>query len=207
MSPGATAARVYDALKAAILGGVYRPGDRLDPARLSDSFAASATPVRDALQRLHGERLVGNIRHEGFRLPLITEPDLRDLYGWSADLSGLLVRRLATTPAEPALPSEFTAAGYALATRLFFEALARRAGTREHRHAVASLNDRLEPVRRLEFYLVPDATADITDLSEGLNGHPAHLRAMLTRFHQRRMKAVPALAAALRPGEQRLGRR
>ena len=62
------------------------PGDRLEPALLSEELNASVTPVRDALHRLTGERLVEAPRHEGFRTPMMTETPLRQLYSWHLDL-------------------------------------------------------------------------------------------------------------------------
>src|SRR3546814_13376697 len=50
---------------------------------------ASATPVRDALHRLSGERIVDSWHQEGFRQPLLTEADLVDLYEWGGMLLAL----------------------------------------------------------------------------------------------------------------------
>src|SRR3954471_22236340 len=86
MTPPGTFERVYAAIRQRLREGVYRPGDRLEPALLSDQFNASVTPVRDALHRLTGERLVEAPRHEGFRVPLLTESMLRHLYAWHRDL-------------------------------------------------------------------------------------------------------------------------
>lgn len=53
-----TFGRVYAAIKQQLLEGAFRPGERIEPAILSDELGASVTPVRDALHRLAGERLV-----------------------------------------------------------------------------------------------------------------------------------------------------
>ena len=84
-APG-TFDRVYAALKQRLRSGDYRPGDRLEPAALSEELNASVTPIRDALHRLTGERLVEAPRHEGFRVPMLTETMLRHLYAWHQDL-------------------------------------------------------------------------------------------------------------------------
>lgn len=57
MTPPGTFERVYAAIRQRLREGFYRPGDRLEPAALSDGLNASVTPVRDALHRLTGERL------------------------------------------------------------------------------------------------------------------------------------------------------
>jgi DNA-binding GntR family transcriptional regulator len=94
-------ARVYQALKARVMAGAFAPGERIDPARLSADLAASATPIREALHRLAGERLVESWQQEGFRQPFVTEANLRDLYGWSEDLLRLLLRAIERNAAAP----------------------------------------------------------------------------------------------------------
>lgn len=86
MSRPGTFDRVYAALKQRLREGAFHPGDKLEPAALSDELNASVTPVRDALHRLVGERMVEAPRHEGFRAPLPTESALRQLYAWHLDL-------------------------------------------------------------------------------------------------------------------------
>lgn len=86
MSPGRTMMRVYGALKTRILAGAFEPGERLDPARFAPLVGTSRTPVRDALHRLSGERLVETWEDEGFRQPFVHEPAIRDLYGWANDV-------------------------------------------------------------------------------------------------------------------------
>lgn len=92
MSPGATMERVYLDLKARILSGAYPPGTRLEAAQLSNSLASSATPVRDALYRLSGERIIESWHQEGFRQPLLSEADLVDLYGWAGALLSMALK-------------------------------------------------------------------------------------------------------------------
>src|SRR3954447_19738705 len=102
MTPPGTFDRVYAAIKQRLREGVYRPGTRLEPALLSDELNASVTPVRDALHRLTGERLVEAPRHEGFRAPLLTEARLRHLYAWHHDLLLLaIMRRREKSPSCP----------------------------------------------------------------------------------------------------------
>ena len=91
MTPPGTFERVYAAIKQRLRQGAYRPGERLEPALLSDELNARVTPVRDALHRLTGERLVDAPRHEGFRAPMLTETTLRHLYLWHRDLLLLAV--------------------------------------------------------------------------------------------------------------------
>src|SRR6185503_4923243 len=101
MTPPGTFERVYAAIRERLRDGLYRPGERLEPALLSDELNASVTPVRDALHRLTGERLVDAPRHEGFRSPMLTETTLRHLYAWHLDLLLLAVMRRGPSAADP----------------------------------------------------------------------------------------------------------
>ena len=93
MSPGPTFDRVYLALKEQVAAGSFAPGDHLEPAVIGEDLNASITPVRDALHRLVGERIVEAPRNDGFRVPAPTEAELRDLYGWNRDLLDLALRK------------------------------------------------------------------------------------------------------------------
>src|SRR5438132_2867759 len=109
--PG-TFERVYAAIKQQLRCGCYRPGHRLEPAVLSEQLNASVTPVRDALHRLTGERLVEAPRHEGFRVPMLTETMLRHLYAWHRDLVTLaMLNRRAVTDASPESAADPLGAG------------------------------------------------------------------------------------------------
>lgn len=196
--PG-TFGRVYAAIKEQLRGGYFRPGDRLEPAILSDQLNASVTPVRDALHRLTGERLVEAPLHEGFRVPLLTEAMLRHLYAWHRDLVLLAIvgrRREYDADEHQAL----AAAGHFEFQRQnsIFLALVRMAGNPEHVTALESLVDRLEPVQRLEPLLL-DALEEETDEIIGpLEARDrARLRRALLRYHRRRSRIVPLLLERL----------
>ncbi|MCS7025849.1 MAG: GntR family transcriptional regulator [Bryobacteraceae bacterium] len=49
---------VYDALRRAILGHVFRPGDRLQVEEIAQKLGVSLTPVRHAIQQLAAEGLI-----------------------------------------------------------------------------------------------------------------------------------------------------
>jgi DNA-binding GntR family transcriptional regulator len=92
VNAGPTSERVYAALKRLILARRFRPGEKLDPGRLADALGSSVTPVRDALHLLTGEGLVEMRTSDGYAIPLIDEPGLRDLYRWSAAVLQLAAR-------------------------------------------------------------------------------------------------------------------
>lgn len=202
MNAAATMARVYQAVKARILAGSFAPGDRIDPARLAPDLAASVTPIRDALYRLTGERLVESWQQEGFRQPLVSEPGMRDLYAWSGDLLGLVLREAARAPPPAAAPT-FDDTDYASALAEGFQWLAGLSPNYEHRAAIASLNDRSHVVRSLEPQVLADSIAPLQPVLDAVVAGRWHdARRHAGRFHAARARAVPALAALMRPRDR-----
>ena len=196
--PG-TFERVYDAIKQRLRKGVFRPGDRLEPAALADELNASVTPIRDALHRLTGERLIEAPRHQGFRVPLMTESTLRQLYAWHSDLLMLAIlnRWISEWLAKPeSAPPD--AASPAQAQNMLFSMLVRLTGNAEHVAALETVTERLEPVQRFEAALL-DAVADETsEIADALkNGDRRRLRRALLRYHRRRERIVPELLERL----------
>jgi DNA-binding GntR family transcriptional regulator len=199
MTPPGTFERVYAAIKRRLQDGVYKPGARLEPAILSDELNASVTPVRDALHRLTGERLVEAPRHEGFRVPMLTEPLLRHLFAWHLDLLLLAVIRHRTSTAEGGGSDDDEAGGQSRdrLNRLFLE-LARSTGNPEHVAALETLSQRLEPVQRLETLFLDGTEAETEEINRALGAHDRKaLRKSLIRYHRRREKIVPQLLAML----------
>jgi GntR family carbon starvation induced transcriptional regulator len=72
--------RVYEALREKILSGVYPPGSRLILSRLANEHQMSFIPVREALQRLEGERMVRSERNRGATVTELSIADMRDIY-------------------------------------------------------------------------------------------------------------------------------
>src|SRR3546814_12132749 len=107
MNSGATFERVYDALKGRILGNEFRPGERLDPARLGRELHSSPTPIRDALHLLMGEGLADPRLGDGFHVVIIDAPALQDRYSLKT-AAVLLALRTSLSPASPAPPPHTT---------------------------------------------------------------------------------------------------
>ena len=84
-------------------------GRHLEPVAIGHDLSASITPVRDALHRLVGERLVEAPRNDGFRVPIITELALRQLYGWQTALLRLAVGVYSGPRTDPIARSDETA--------------------------------------------------------------------------------------------------
>lgn len=198
MSPGLTTERVYDALKRQIMRGERAAGERLDPARLAEELGASATPVRDALHRLLGERLVQARAQEGFRVPVLSEMALRDLYAWSRDLLALALRsakRLAPHLPEPGAQSDEDEAARAAA---LFDAVAAASGNGEHRLALVQTSERLHAARRIEPLVIAGSADELMAMEAAWSGGVASdLRRLVSTYHRRRLNAVASIVALL----------
>ena len=203
MSPPGTFDGVYAAIKDQLRRGVFRPGERLEPAALGDQLNASVTPVRDALHRLAGERLVETPRHDGFRVPLVTETMLRHLYSWHLDLLLLaIMNRRGITTAEQAIVNE-AEPGSSVHERQnsVFLALARATGNPEHLAALEALTQRLDPVQRLEETFLDETEAETAAIVQAVQAYDRKaLRRALVRYHRRREKIIPELLARMLQG-------
>lgn len=200
MSPGGTMMRVYAALKARVLAGDFSPGERLDPTRISSELAASVTPIRDALHRLHGERLVDSWQHEGFRQPLVSEAGLRDLYAWSGELLLVVLRAAERDAVPPDRPDAGQSTGFAERAAATFAAIAARSTNREHRAAIASLNDRCHLLRLVEARVLPEPESELVELAQYAEADRwADARRATDAYHRRRLRHVVAIASQLRP--------
>ena len=202
MSPGPTFDRVYLALKEQLMGGAFAPGDHLEPVAIGLDLNASITPVRDALHRLVGERIVEAPRHDGFRVPAPTEAELRDLYAWNGDLLALALR--ATAGAGARAPQLAAAAGGNWDAADLFRQLARGHGNPQLEAAVDNLSDRLAAFRLAEKLVFEDHDEELLALRElAAAGDRIALRRGLGAYHRRRRRAVSELILACRPRRDR----
>jgi DNA-binding FadR family transcriptional regulator len=193
---GPTAERIYDAIKAHLLEGRVRPGARLDPALLADRLHSSVTPVRAALNILVGEGLVETGTGEGFHLPLLDEPALKDLYAWNADI--LVIALRARTAPSAGGPRSGPAQDALRTPAALFMAIARRSPNLEHARTVSGLNDRLHAVRVAEQAVLPELDAEFDRLSALLAaGDIAPLRSQVLRYHRRRIGSAAAILRQL----------
>lgn len=194
MSPGATFERVYGAIKQMLLDGELPPGTPIEPAVIGREIAASITPVRDALHRLTGERLVEAPNHNGFRVPLLSEAALRDLYQWNGRVLGLAARQV-----QPASDTRIQHSGsIEEITATLFLRVAQATESAELAATVRSLNERLATVRGAEVATLPAIADEITGLESVIAaGDRIALAAALTRYHRRRIAAVAGTVAHL----------
>jgi GntR family carbon starvation induced transcriptional regulator len=67
-------------LRKAIMSGEFRPGDRILAEELAKRWSISATPIREACQRLAAEGLVVYTAQRGARVAPLSLEDMKDLY-------------------------------------------------------------------------------------------------------------------------------
>ena len=96
VSRATLALQLEDALRADILSGELRPGERLRASDIAPRYGVSATPLREALQRLAVEGLVVLDARIGVRVSLISRADLRDVYETRVVLESEALRRSMT---------------------------------------------------------------------------------------------------------------
>ncbi|MDZ3831952.1 MAG: GntR family transcriptional regulator [Sphingopyxis sp.] len=206
MSPGATMERVYLDLKARVLAGEFAPGARLDPLLLSRSLSASATPVRDALNRLSGERLVESWHQEGFRQPQLAEGDISDLYIWAGSLLSLALKGRTPMPESPdGLIELATHDRYSEGIDRLFRTIAIGSSHRELRYAIVNVIERTAAIRETEAAVDERAAHALAAMSEDYRfGRWSSLRNKITQFHRRRVAFASRVAARVRPRSQPL---
>ena len=203
MSPPGTFERVYAAIRNQLRMGAFRPGERLEPAALSDQLNSSVTPIRDALHRLTGERLVETPRHEGFRVPLLTETMLRHLYAWHLDLLLLATakRRLREMGAQGAedVDNDSEASQLDRQNAIFLD-LAASTGNPEHLAVLRALIERMEPYQRLEAELLDAIDPETENIAAAIrSGDRKSLRKSLITYHRRRARIIPEILSRARP--------
>lgn len=83
----------HDRLRADILGGRLRPGQRLKFPELSERYGVSTGAVREALLRLAAKNLVSSEAHHGFQVTAVTARGLADLSEARAEIESLALTR------------------------------------------------------------------------------------------------------------------
>ena len=84
--------RAFEWLEAAIIKGDLAPETRLDEVSLAKSFGISRGPVREAINRLEGKKLVERVPHVGARVVTFSKSDLREIFVVREALEGMACR-------------------------------------------------------------------------------------------------------------------
>ncbi len=72
-------AQLFDRLRADIINGVLKPGQKLKIESLRETYDVGASPVREALSMLTSEGLVQRLDQRGFRVSEISVSDFEEL--------------------------------------------------------------------------------------------------------------------------------
>lgn len=79
---------IFETLRAMILDGTLRPGDRIKEAELAARFGMSRTPVREALRRLETQGLLVHEPHRGVVVASLDPDAVAELYVMREILDG-----------------------------------------------------------------------------------------------------------------------
>lgn len=194
--------RAYRTLRQNLADGDFQPGDQIVVTEIARRLCISATPVREALARLVGERLVEDRRHYGYFVPLPSWFDLVELYDLcEMHVSAALgeVRRSRRRSAIPvAVPRD-------LAVRDDGARLAAILGLSQNARLLVAGQLTLEALggaMRTEACLYPDSNGrEILGAQVELGAWSLALRSLRREFSVRRSRAEPvsyAMAAAHR---------
>lgn len=85
----------YEKITNAIIGGAFKPGEKLTIRNLADRLETSSTPVRDAVKRLLLEGALEQRAARDIRVPIITADRYREVADIRLELEGLAAARAA----------------------------------------------------------------------------------------------------------------
>jgi DNA-binding GntR family transcriptional regulator len=202
MSPEPVAAeRAYQSLKSDLMSGRYRPGTILVERVIAQELGVSVSPVRDGAQRLVGETLLEVAPGGGYRIPVMTQVMLRDLYSWHSHLLRLVLKSsrvvetsLRTLDGQSAQDDEAVAR---VATD-FFRMVATGSDNGEYTRALCAANDRLHAVRLREGQVLTNLGAELrVVMNATMSGSgPDRFNGVLA-YHRRRIRRVAKLSETL----------
>ncbi len=84
--------KIYQLIQEDIISNRLLPGQRLHISQLAEQYKVGPGPIREALSRLLATELVVAISQKGFRVALISETDLNDIYKTRAYIESLALR-------------------------------------------------------------------------------------------------------------------
>ena len=87
---------VHHVVREGILGGIYKPGERLPQDRIAEIMGVSRIPVRAALRRLEAEGFVDFVAHKGATVRSLSPKDIAEIYDLRALLETYALRAAAS---------------------------------------------------------------------------------------------------------------
>lgn len=92
--------QIHDYIVEGIVGGRWKPGERIVERRIAGELAVSQTPVREALRELEAVRLIESAPNKGVRVRQLTAADLEEIYPVRAGLEQVAAELAAPRLAE-----------------------------------------------------------------------------------------------------------
>lgn len=191
--------RAYQRLKSDILSGSIPVGP-LDIRILGDRLRMSVTPVREALARLHAERLVRLAPHQGYVVATPSARRLEHLYELSNSLVHLSLERASRSrrPKAGITRALLLAGSYASDLTALITDIAAAQPNGALAETLLWLNDQLYAARRYEPQLFTSAESELTGLvTLWVNQNAGDLRLRLREHHRTRLVKVDAIARLL----------
>jgi len=93
----------YERISTALMTGRFRPGEKLTLRGLSDAFAMSSTPIRDAIRQLSAENAIEFAPNRHIRVPTLSGDQLRELRDIRVALEGMAAERAAAASDDAAI--------------------------------------------------------------------------------------------------------
>ena len=185
-----------DALRQDLRNGKLVQGEPLTVTDIAETLGLSATPVREALSRLAGERLIEDRRGRGYFAIRPDVSDLVELYGLRRLYLAEALTADAGAAAFPTLDSNEPALPAALQVSQILDWVVARAGNHALFDAYRQVSERLAPSLRVEAQVF-SVSEELSDLQAGLNDRAA-LAAALTALHEARRLRAAELMRAIR---------
>ncbi|EAT10635.1 GntR family transcriptional regulator [Sphingobium sp. 10 DY56-G10] len=193
--------RVYRELKLLILRGDQPPAAPLVVLALAERFGTSIAPVRDALHRLVGERLVAMQGGGGFAMPPLTRQRAYNLYSWHGDILEaalkVMVKFERIEPPPAFLDDEIAESErIAAASADLFTQICACSPNDEHLDAVSIVGERLHTLRRCES-VVNRQAQELRELwTIVCEGNRRATRTAISHYHKRRLARVDQIVSA-----------
>ena len=163
---------------------IVLPGEHLRIDELADYVRTSATPVRQALERLHGEGLIDIVPKRGFFSRVPEAAELQDLYEFARLVLAYNLRRplesslavrfgrsvMRMTAVPPAHSTVGCAKHYAAAIEGVFEQIAQISRNEEMLRMIRNFNDRSRYIRCLVISRDTDPGSELRDCLDIADG-------------------------------------
>jgi DNA-binding GntR family transcriptional regulator len=102
----------YDMLEREILNGTLAPGTALGEAELAGRLGISRGPLREAINRLEGRRLLQRVPHVGVRVICLSDKEVGEIFAMREVLEGLAARLAARWMTLPEIDALAACAGF-----------------------------------------------------------------------------------------------